>query len=171
MKTQESAARFRVGFVRSSSMVSRLCRAHALPREEETKAERFAQLAKGWWENLASRQDWLAAAELGEMSTAICPQEAFAWENWAWALHKQGRTREAYKVLSPILKKLKLPGPPSGRAAYCLACFCAVLGKKEEGVRWLRLAYLRAVSKDAFRFHVLGEPDLQDLWPDLLELQ
>lgn len=167
MNKQHSAERLRSGLVRSNSMVSRLCRNYAPGRAENDSSGRFQELSKNWWETLASRQDWRAAAELGEISTVICPDQSFGWENWAWALHKQGQTKEAYRILAPVLKKLKLPGPPSGRAAYCLACFCSVLGRKDEGARWLRLAEIRAVNKDAFRFHVLREPDLQDFWASL----
>lgn len=152
--------------LRSSSLAARVC--HRFPKTgEQSAAERFSLLAKNWWEELASRQDWMAAAELGEMSATLCPSEAFGYENWAWALHKQGRTAEAYKLLGPLLRQLKLPGPPSGRAAYCLACFAAVLGKRKEARRWLRLASARALNKQAFREHVLREPELKAFWARL----
>lgn len=167
MNKLHGADGLRTRLLRSNSMVSRLCRTYSANRAEAANSERFREISRLWWDLLASRQDWLAAGELGEVSTAICPTESFGWENWAWALHKQGKTKEAYKVLAPILRQLKLPGPPSGRAAYCLACFCAVLGKNGEAKRWLRLASLRAVNKEAFRLHVLREPDLRDIWATL----
>lgn len=170
MNIEQPAERLRSGFVRSNTLVSRLCSLYARERDEQSTSDRFMELAKAWWDKLASREDWRAAGELGEFCTAVCPNESFGWENWAWALHKQGRTEQAYKVLAPILRQLRVAGPPSGRAAYCLACFCAALGKTEEGCRWLRLASLRAVDKEGFRFHVLGEPDLEGFWPKLNEL-
>ena len=170
MNTEHSVERLRSGFVRSNTLVSRLCSVYARERDEEGTSRRFVELSKGWWEKLASREDWRTAAELGELCAKVCPHEAFGWENWAWALHKQGQTKQAYKVLAPILRQLKLSGPPSGRAAYCLACFCTALGKIEEASGWLRLAALRSVNKEAFRFHVLGEPDLQSFWPKINEL-
>ena len=150
--------------MRSNSLASRLCRNYGGARTEQSLSARFSERARTWWETLAAREDWRAAGELGELCAAVCPDEAFGWENWAWALHKQGRTSEAYKVLAPILRQLRLPGPPSGRAAYCLACFCAALGRKEEGVRWLRLAEIRAVNKKAFRTHIARETELHELW-------
>ena len=170
MNTEHPLERARTGFIRSTSLVSRLCSVYTRERDEDAATNRFIELSRAWWEKLASRDEWRAAAELGELCAEVCPHEAFGWENWAWALHKQGKTRQAYKLLAPVLRQLKLPGPPSGRAAYCLACFCVGLGKKDEAARWLRLAALRSVDKEAFRFHVLGEPELQDFWPKINEL-
>ena len=82
---------------------------------------------------------------------------------------KQGQTRKAYKLLAPLLKKLVLPAPPSGRAAYSLGCFCGALGKTKEGIRWLKLAYNMSLDKDDLRTQALLEPDLRDIWPSVAE--
>jgi hypothetical protein len=128
------------------------------------------EVTKLWWERFAAANNWASAAELGR----VCAQKraclSYGWENWAWALHKQGKTSEAYKILAPILKKLKLPGPPSGRAAYCLACFCGALDRQKEGERWLRLAYALAADQDAFRHQAILDPDLRSIWPGLPDL-
>lgn len=81
-----------------------------------------------------------------------------------------GDSEAAYKLLAPLMRRLKLPGPPSGRAAYCLACFAGAIGLSKEGVRWLKLAYVLAEDKDIFRHHALTEPDLRDIWPGIPEL-
>ena len=130
----------------------------------------FVEVTREWWERFANSNDWKSAAALGKTCAEKRPELAYGWENWAWALHKCGETQKAYAVLAPILKKLKLAGPPSGRAAYCLACFCGTLRKKGEGTRWLRLAYTLAADKDAFRVHAIHEPDLREIWPGLPQL-
>lgn len=127
--------------------------------------------AKGWWDQLAADRDWSTAAEVARLCTRRFPKDYFGWENWAWAVHKRGDTQQAYALLAPIMKGLKLPGPPSGRAAYCLACFCSVLGRLEEGRGWLRLALLRYPDRAGFRQYAVQEPDLEPLWPALAELE
>lgn len=130
----------------------------------------YEEVTSLWWDKFAEKGDWASAAALGQACAEKRPDLAFGWENWAWALHKMGQTREAYDVLAPVLKKLKLAGPPSGRAAYCLACFCAALGRVTEGVRWLRLALALAECKDTFKMHVIHDPDLRDIWPSLPQI-
>jgi hypothetical protein len=130
----------------------------------------FVEVTRLWWERFASSEDWKSAAELGRVCTKRRPKLAYGWENWTWALHRLGETEEAYRILSPVMKRLKLPGPPSGRSAYCLACFAGALGNPQEGVRWLNLAYVLAEEKDAFRHHALLEPDLREVWPSVPEL-
>ena len=130
----------------------------------------FVEITKLWWDRFASRDNWSCATELGKICAKRRPSLAYGWENWAWGMHRMGDSAGAYKLLAPILKRLKLPGPPRGRAAYCLACFCGALGKTKEGIRWLNLAHVLAEDKDAFRHHVLLEPELRDLWPTIPEL-
>lgn len=131
----------------------------------------FVDVTRIWWDRFAAAQDWKAAAAIGKTSAERRPDLAYGWENWAWALHKQGKTAAAYKLLAPLLKKLKLPGPPSGRAAYSLACFCGSLQKNRESARWLRLAYNLSQNRDDFRLQALLEPDLREIWPSLPELR
>jgi hypothetical protein len=122
------------------------------------------------WERFAAAGDWKRAEAIAKVAAERRPNEAYGWENWAWALHKQGNTLAAYKLLAPILRKLKLPGPPSGRAAYSLACFCGALNRVREGTRWLRLAYTLCQNKDQFGIHAILEPDLRAIWPGIPEL-
>jgi len=130
----------------------------------------FVEVTQAAWDNFASRGNWSAAAELAEHCATRRPTLYYGWENWAWALHKQGQTREAYELLLPLLRNLKFPGAPSGRAAWCLACFCAALGQETEAKRWLRLASVLAQDKSIFHFHTLREPDLQSLWTRMAEM-
>lgn len=130
----------------------------------------FADMARTWWDRFATAGDWEKAAAIGKLAADRRPNEAWGWENWAWALYKQGKPLAAYKTLAPLLKKLVLPGPPSGSAAYSLACFCGTLNRLREGARWLRLAYTLAEDKDEFRVHALLEPDLREIWPGVSEL-
>ncbi len=133
-------------------------------------ADPFTEVTRLWWDRFAAAEDWKAAAAIGKTSAERRPKLSYGWENWAWALHKQGETAAAYKMLAPLLKKLTIPGPPSGRAAYSLACFCGALEKNKEATRWLRLAQTLATNKDDFRLQAILEPDLRDIWPGLPEL-
>jgi hypothetical protein len=135
-----------------------------------SSGDSFVDVTREWWERFAGTENWKCAAELGKICAEKRPDLAYGWENWAWSLYKQGKPREAYNVLAPLLKGLKLPGPPSGRAAYCLACFCGELRKVKEGVRWLRLAHTLAADRDAFRVHAVLEPALREVWPGIPEL-
>src|SRR5687768_11189695 len=108
----------------------------------------FADVTRIWWERFAGQEDWRAAEKMAQVTTERRPNSYRGWEDLAWALHKQGRTREAYKVLAPLLRSLRIPGPPSGRAAYSLACFCGSLAKVKDGIRWLRLAYKLSRNRD-----------------------
>lgn len=148
------------------------CRStEALHRAAEAglPSETFQDICQRWWDLFASADNWAGAGEVGKIETERCPNSPKGWENWAWALHKQGRTREAYALLAPILKELRLPGAPSGRAAYCLACFCSVLRKKKEAARWFRLALVQAKNRTAFQHITLREPTLKEFWSEVLE--
>jgi|SRR3954464_10646176 len=139
-------------------------------QREAGSGDSFVDVTREWWERFAGSENWKRAAELGKICAEKRAHLHYGWENWAWGLHKLGRTEEAYKTLAPLLKGLKLPGPPSGRAAYCLACFCGVLGRVKEGTRWLRLACTMAADLDAFRVHAILEPDLREIWPGIPQL-
>jgi len=140
------------------------------PQRTVSTRDPFVEVTKLWWERFAGDRNWQSAAELGKICTKRRPHMAYGWENWAWALHRMGDTRAAYNLLAPLMRRLKLPGPPSGRSAYCLACFCGTLGKTKEAVRWLNLALVLAEDKDDFRNHALLEPELRDVWPGIPEL-
>lgn len=133
-------------------------------------ADPFAEITRIWWERFAALEDWKSAAEIARVTTERRPNLSRGWEDLAWSLHKQGHSLKAYKLLAPFLKTLKLPGPPSGRAAYSVACFCGALGRIKEGTRWLRLAHILCQHQDGFRTQVLTEPDLRKIWPGLPEL-
>ena len=135
-----------------------------------TTSDPFADVTRIWWERFAALEDWKSAAAMARVATERRPTLSAAWENLTWALHKQGKTLEAYKLLAPKLKKLELPGPPSGRAAYSVACFCGALNRNKEGVRWLRLAYNLSLNRDDLRIQALLEPDLREIWPSVPEL-
>lgn len=130
----------------------------------------FAEVTRLWWERFAALEDWESASRIARVATQRRPENYRGWEDLAWALFKKGETRKAYQVLAPLLRRLTIPGPPSGRAAYSLACFCGALGRIKEGVRWLRLAHKLSTNPDDFRIQALFEPTLREIWPSLPEL-
>jgi hypothetical protein len=135
-----------------------------------TTTDPFFEVTRIWWERFAALGEWNSAARIARVTTERRPNLWRGWEDLAWALFKQGKTRQAYKLLAPKLRKLELPGPPSGRAAYSLACFCGSLGRVKEGTRWLRLAYNLCHQQDNFRLQALTDPDLREIWPAVSEL-
>src|SRR5204863_9094662 len=137
------------------------------PRLTPTEIDPFVEITQLSWEDFVSAGKWTAAAEIGEISARKRPHLYYGWENWAWALHKLGSTQAAYDLLAPHIKGLRPKGPPSGRAAWCLACSCLGLGRTHGARRWLKLAGALARDKSLFHFHTLREPDLQALWRDI----
>lgn len=130
----------------------------------------FIEVTQAAWDRLASDEDWPGAAAVGKFSAEKRPALSYGWENWAWSLHKQGESLQAYQLLAPLMKSLKLPGPPSGRAAWCLACFCAELKRTREAKRWLRMSAVLAQDKSTFEFHTQREPVLQAIWCQIAEV-
>ena len=151
-------------------MLKRDSLARPLGQRTVPTSDPFVEVTKLWWEKFIANENWFCAAELGKLCTKRRPNLSYGWENWAWGLHRMGDSLGAYKVLAPLMKRLKLPGPPSGRSAYCLACFCGALGRTKEGVRWLNLAYILSEDKDVFRHHALRESELREIWPGIPEL-
>lgn len=150
-----------------------------LPQDENSRGrsyrpvatdDPFAEVTRIWWERFSGLDDWKSAAKIARVTTERRPNLWRGWEDLAWALHKQGKSLEAYKILAPLLKELALPGPPSGRAAYSVACFCGALGRVKEGIRWLRLAHNLSRQHESFRIQALLEPDLREIWPGVAEL-
>ena len=161
--------RFYLAFGGSKNSLRRPARPRASGASEPL-LDPFVEVTQVTWDDFASSGKWAAAAEIAEIATKKRPGLYYGWENWAWALHKQGLTQSAYDLLAPIMKGLTLKGPPSGRAAWCLACFCACLSRTKEAKRWLRLSETLAHDKSVFHAHTVREPDLQKLWREMEEV-
>ena len=67
----------------------------------------FVEVTKLWWEKFVEKENWFCAAELGRLCAKRRPTLAYGWENWAWGLHRTGDSLGAYKVLAPMIKRLK----------------------------------------------------------------
>jgi tetratricopeptide (TPR) repeat protein len=132
-------------------------------RIREKKGQKSKEALWEEWEKRLEKGDWEGAMERAGRLTEEFPEEYFGWENLAWTLHRSGQTREAYEVLAPLLKELRLPAAPSGRAAYFLACFSAMLGKGKESERWLRLALALAAEPREFLLNAIKQPELSPL--------
>ena len=129
---------------------------------KENEAGRREELWKEW-EKEMQNENWDGAIQTARRSTKQFPKEYFGWENLAWGLHRAGRTRAAYRILAPLLKGLKLPPSPSGRAAYFLACFSSMLGKGRESERWFRLALALAVDPKKLVLDAMLQAELSPL--------
>jgi tetratricopeptide (TPR) repeat protein len=84
----------------------------------------------------AQTDRWDEAYELGKGCLFIEPDGLNGPVLLAHALHKLGRSQEAYATLRPVCDAFPgESGPP-----YNLACICCALGQVEEAREWLAKA-------------------------------
>jgi tetratricopeptide (TPR) repeat protein len=118
------------------------------------------------WRLLAAEKRWLDAVEAGERLLRVCPDDANAWVHRSYALHELRRTREAFDLLLPALRRF----PQEIIIPYNLACYTCQLGDLAAARRWFEqaLALDDGVEEKLYRLRAaLEDPDLQVLWPEL----
>ena len=106
---------------------------------------------------LSSASDWKELRVLGATSAMYFPQEPAFAEDWAWAEHKQGRTTEAYSILTHASEKYQ----KTWRTAYFMACFAYALKRVREATEWLGLALLLHSSPAQLKQRALREDDFR----------
>jgi tetratricopeptide (TPR) repeat protein len=118
------------------------------------------------WRLLAAEKRWLDAVAAGERLLRVCPEDANAWVHRSYALHELRRTREAFDLLLPALRRF----PKEIIIPYNLACYTCQLGDLPAARRWLERALAlddNAEEKFQRLRAALEDPDLQPLWPEL----
>ena len=84
-----------------------------------------------------------------------------AWLSRSFALHELNRTREAFDLLLPVAEKfsqeLVIP--------YNLACYCAQLGRFDQGREWFKKAL--AIDEKSARAAAIFDPDLKPRWDSM----
>ncbi len=118
------------------------------------------------WRLLAAEKRWLDAVESGERLLLVCPDDANAWVHRSYALHELQRTREAFDLLLPAVRRF----PKEIIIPYNLACYTCQLGDLAAARRWFEqsLALGDSAPEKLQRLHAaLEDPDLQPLWPEL----
>ena len=118
------------------------------------------------WRLLAAEKRWLDAVAAGEHLLRVSPEDANAWVHRSYALHELQRTREAFDLLLPAVRRF----PREIIIPYNLACYTCQLGDLAAARRWFE----RALSLDESgeeKLHrlraALEDSDLQSLWPEL----
>ena len=113
-----------------------------------------------------------AAAGRWEMARIVArglsismPDDLFGWLNWAYALHKLKRTKEAYDVAVSVVTKFA----EEATLLYNLACYACQLGNLPEAMKWLKKA-MDLDSKKEIKLMALEDPDLEPLWFEISDL-
>jgi tetratricopeptide (TPR) repeat protein len=83
-------------------------------------------------------EDWTELKVLAATCVMNFQMEPAFKEEWAWAEHKLGNTREAYSILSQSFERFQW----TWRTAYYLACFSYCLKRVGEATEWLGRALL-----------------------------
>ena len=117
------------------------------------------------WRLLAAEKRWLDAIEASERLLRVSPDDANAWVHRSYALHELRRTREAFDLLLPALKRF----PEETIIPYNLACYTCQLGDLPAARNWLEqaLAFDNGAEEKLQRLRAaLEDPDLKALWPE-----
>jgi tetratricopeptide (TPR) repeat protein len=111
----------------------------------------------------AAVKDWRLAIDTAQLLCERTPGRSFGWVQLAYALHELKRTREAYDVLLPTVKRF----PKEYLIRYNLACYSCQLDRLPEARTWLREAIAIAGVK-TIRQLADTDPDLKPLGGKLL---
>lgn len=106
----------------------------------------------------AQTDRWDEAYELGKDCLFIEPDGLNGPVLLARALHRLGRSAEAYDTLEPVCDAF----PGESGPAYCLACICCALGRVEEARQWLARAL--EIGGKELKLRALEDEELAALW-------
>ena len=109
------------------------------------------------WRVHAQARNWHACVEIAAAVIELDPGNSSAWIHRAYALHELKRTQEAYDSLLPAAKQFS----EVWMILYNLACYCAQLGRLDEGRGWIKQAM--AIDKRAVKQAAMDDPDLEPL--------
>jgi tetratricopeptide (TPR) repeat protein len=105
------------------------------------------------------KQDWPRTVELYEQVLRANPNDGQHWHNYGFALHSLKRYDEAIRAEQ---KAIELGFQPATEM-YNIACACALQGKKDEALGWLRKALDAGFTQDGL---VRTDTDLDSLRGD-----
>lgn len=118
------------------------------------------EVLKIQWAILEGSGNWDEAYALGESLRQATPEEPFGWNAAALALHKAGRSSEAYELIGAFC-----PKNLSSELALTTARIACALGKISEARLALEFAFTLAADEQNLRRQAQLEPDLRQLWP------
>ena len=106
-------------------------------------------------------QKWDYVVAVAETLVKMLPKEPKVWIQRSFALHRLGRTQEAFDKMLPGAKKFR----KEWMIPYSLSCHCAQLGRMEECEAWFKKAM--ALDKLAVQRAAIDDPDLKPLWDSM----
>lgn len=106
---------------------------------------------------LSVARNWRELRVLSATSAMYFPHEAAFAEDWAWSEHKEGRTADAYSILTQAAEKYQ----KTWRTAYFLACFAYALKRVREATEWLGMAFLLHSAPAQLRQRAMREDDFR----------
>jgi predicted Zn-dependent protease len=119
------------------------------------------------WDIYADVENWEMAAEVARGITAVLPDNAWGYIQWAYSLHELKRTQAAKDILLSIVKKF----PDEYTISYNLACYCCQLGQLPMGMKWIEKAIdVANAGRNNIRLMALVDRDLEPLWNEISEI-
>ena len=109
------------------------------------------------WHLAAHTSQWEACVEIANSMIRLDPVGAEPWIHLSFALHELKRTQEAFDQLLPLVERF----PRVWTIPYNLACYCAQLGRLEDGEAWIRKAW--TINMNAVTASALADPDLKPI--------
>ena len=113
------------------------------------------------WHIYAKEENWSACVGIAEAIILIDPNRLDAWIHRSFALHELKRTQEAFDQLLPGEDRF----PKVWTIPYNLACYCAQLGRLEEGKAWFKQAM--AIDEHTVKELAIDDSDLKPLWDSM----
>ena len=118
------------------------------------------------WRWFAHQKRWEEAVAVAEKLIGVCPDEPNAWIHRSFALHELRRTREAFDLLLPAVKRF----PTETTIFYNLSCYTSQLGDLPAARQWFQRVLTLGKSPDE-KIHrlwaALEDTDLKPLWSEL----
>lgn len=116
------------------------------------------------WHVSAQTKQWQTCLEIAETMVRVDPTEPEPWIQRSFALHELKRTGEALDQLAQVVRRF----PRVWTIPYNLACYCAQLGRLDDGEGWFKQAW--EIDAAAARKAALADPDLVPLKDRLCRL-
>ena len=113
------------------------------------------------WHIYAKKEEWSACVGIADAIILIDPNQPEAWIHRSFALHELKRTQEAFDQLLPVADKF----PKLWTIPYNLACYCAQLGRLEEGKAWFKQAM--GIDEHTVKELAIDDSDLRPLWDSM----
>lgn len=113
------------------------------------------------WAIYAKHLKWEACIEIASALVKLAADRSDSWVHRSFALHAEGRTREALENLLAVTDRF----PRVWVIPYNLACYNSVLGNFEEAQRWFKRAVL--IDDNAVQRAGIDDPDLKPLWDSM----